>query len=126
MSRFKTSDLNCRDKLKRWCVERCDPDSKSVACLQHGDLHFNNLLFKREGDNWRIVIVDWQLAYTGWFIIIINIFMTVKNSYTGGVHFGLGGPGSRDPPTPIPPVITMTKVKAKNVWIPSSSPCDQL
>lgn len=65
LERFKTSDLNCRDKLKRWCVERCDPDSKSVACLQHGDLHFNNLLFKREGDNWRIVIVDWQLAYTG-------------------------------------------------------------
>jgi aminoglycoside/choline kinase family phosphotransferase len=34
--------------------------------FQHGDFHFNNLLFKREaGGRIRVMIVDWQLAYSG-------------------------------------------------------------
>jgi aminoglycoside/choline kinase family phosphotransferase len=36
-----------------------------ISC-QHGDFHFNNLLFKREASGRiRVMIVDWQLAYSG-------------------------------------------------------------
>merc|ERR1712200_122282 len=39
--------------------------SKTLS-LQHGDFHFNNLMFKREEDgSLKIKIVDWQLTYCG-------------------------------------------------------------
>merc|ERR1712210_314019 len=56
-------------KLKSICAERYAPKQTNTAVyLQHGDFHFNNLLFKEsteEGGQMEVMIVDWQLSYVG-------------------------------------------------------------
>lgn len=47
------------------CKERYKGEDNSIMSLQHGDLHFNNLLFKHDGSRLRVMIVDWQLTYSG-------------------------------------------------------------
>lgn len=93
LARFKRS-FSSSDRVKELCVERCDPNTKiinvdknrlqlpmsiqslqwdhgaslrtrNMICLQHGDFHFNNLLFRKDKDRWKVTIVDWQLTYIG-------------------------------------------------------------
>ena len=47
-------------------VSQEENGKSSIHCLQQGDFHFNNLMFKLEADGRTSVkIVDWQMAYTG-------------------------------------------------------------
>jgi len=78
LARFK-SMFDSEARLAELCQARCDPagdDSGSGGdgggggerplSLQHGDFHFNNLLFKRGADGkLSVKIVDWQLTYAG-------------------------------------------------------------
>lgn len=53
-------------QLKSVCAERCAPKQAGAVYLQHGDFHYNNLLFKEEeGGEMKVMVVDWQLNYTG-------------------------------------------------------------
>lgn len=66
LERFqKTFDSGPR--LKSVCAERCAPQHTGAVYLQHGDFHYNNLLFKEEakGEKMKVMVVDWQLNYTG-------------------------------------------------------------
>jgi len=55
-----------RERLKSLCAERYHPKQTRAVYLQHGDFHYNNLLFKEEeGKSMRVMVVDWQLAYSG-------------------------------------------------------------
>lgn len=65
LSRFMQT-FDSEERLRELCAKRCRAKDKMTS-LQHGDFHFNNLLFKREagGGRIRVMIVDWQLAYTG-------------------------------------------------------------
>lgn len=52
--------------LKSVCAERYAPKQTGAMYLQHGDFHYNNLLFKEEeGKEMKVMVVDWQLNYTG-------------------------------------------------------------
>jgi len=59
----------------------------SDVYLQHGDFHFNNLLFKDEGDQMKVMIVDWQLTYTGRstgdvsYLIMSSLSQDVRHKY---------------------------------------------
>jgi len=65
LQRFETA-FDSSIKLKSLCSERFAPKKMSVSYLQHGDFHFNNLLFKEEeGEPMKVMIVDWQLTYMG-------------------------------------------------------------
>lgn len=66
LKRFK-QQFDSSDRLKELCQQRVDKDCKDqVLCLQHGDFHFNNLLFKPdENGAYKVMIVDWQLTYNG-------------------------------------------------------------
>lgn len=64
LNKFKTA-FNSEEVLKRLCIQRCSQTPDSIMCLQHGDFHFNNLLFKEEGGQLKVKIVDWQLTYSG-------------------------------------------------------------
>jgi len=59
----KTFDSGPR--LKSLCAERYHPKHTGAVYLQHGDFHYNNLLFKEEGEGMKVMVVDWQLAYSG-------------------------------------------------------------
>jgi len=63
LKRFKKS-FDSTERLMALCQNRCDNRGK-YGCLQHGDFHFNNLLFKEEGGRMKVKVVDWQLSYTG-------------------------------------------------------------
>lgn len=63
LARFKSA-FNSEDMLRELCRSRCNSE-ESVGCLQQGDFHFNNLLFREEGGRLQVSIVDWQLTYTG-------------------------------------------------------------
>jgi len=58
--------FNSEAELQLLCKERYAVGKDSMKCLQHGDFHFNNLLYKEgvEGEC-RVMIVDWQLTYCG-------------------------------------------------------------
>lgn len=64
LAKFRKS-FDSTERLVDLCQRRCEPDRK-MSSLQHGDFHFNNLMFKRgpEGEL-KVKIFDWQLAYTG-------------------------------------------------------------
>jgi len=55
------------EKLKEITRQRVSSsDYHGINCLQQGDFHFNNLMFKEEIDGRICVkIVDWQMTYTG-------------------------------------------------------------
>jgi len=58
--------FNSQEELQNLCRQRYDVGDDSIKCLQHGDFHFNNLLFKEEGqEKYSVMIVDWQLSYCG-------------------------------------------------------------
>ena len=60
--------FDSEESLKEICKtrSRCDEqDQEGIFCLQQGDFHFNNLLFKEEEGRVHVKIVDWQLAYNG-------------------------------------------------------------
>jgi len=58
--------FNSQEDLQHLCRQRYDVGDDSIKCLQHGDFHFNNLLFKEEGQGkYSVMIVDWQLSYCG-------------------------------------------------------------
>jgi len=64
LQRFqKTFDSG--EKLREVCAERYAPKHTSAVYLQHGDFHYNNLLFKEEEGKLKVMLVDWQLTYTG-------------------------------------------------------------
>jgi len=63
LKRFKKS-FDSTERLLDLCQRRCDTKGK-FSCLQHGDFHFNNLLFKKENGKLKVKVVDWQLSYTG-------------------------------------------------------------
>jgi len=58
--------FNSQEELQHLCRQRYDVGDDSIKCLQHGDFHFNNLLFKEDGQGkYSAMIVDWQLSYCG-------------------------------------------------------------
>lgn len=65
LKRFQ-STFDSGDKLKLVCAERYAPKDTCAEYLQHGDFHYNNLLFKEDKDEgMKVMVVDWQLTYTG-------------------------------------------------------------
>merc|ERR1719431_1550195 len=58
--------FNSRPRLISVCAERYNPKKAGAIYLQHGDFHYNNLLFKEEENKpKKVMIVDWQFTYTG-------------------------------------------------------------
>lgn len=55
------------EKLKQMCTKRVSENNgRCINCLQQGDFHFNNLMFRQEEDgSMNVRIVDWQMTYTG-------------------------------------------------------------
>ena len=55
------------ENLKELCrLRQAGEDRQEISCLQHGDFHFNNLMFREEaGGVTRLKVLDWQMAYTG-------------------------------------------------------------
>lgn len=64
LERFK-STFESEETLKQLCKQRYLLEDDSIKCLQHGDFHFNNLLFKEVAGQLKVMIVDWQLTYCG-------------------------------------------------------------
>jgi len=64
LERF-SNEFNSEETLRRLCKQRYSLEDASIKCLQHGDFHFNNLLFKEEAGQCKVMIVDWQLTYCG-------------------------------------------------------------
>ena len=65
LERFNNK-FSSQEELQELCRERYDVGEDSIKCLQHGDFHFNNLLYKEEEEGvYSVMIVDWQLSYCG-------------------------------------------------------------
>lgn len=64
LERFN-SKFESEETLEELCKQRYLLEDDSIKCLQHGDFHFNNLLFKEEAGQLKVMIVDWQLTYCG-------------------------------------------------------------
>jgi len=66
LARFRKS-FDSAERLMDLCQRRCEPGNPGkYRTLQHGDFHFNNLMFKEDQNGAvKVKIVDWQLAYTG-------------------------------------------------------------
>ena len=66
VERFRKT-FDSPEKLKEIVTRRVSQNGRSsIHCLQQGDFHFNNLMFRVEADRRTSVkIVDWQMAYTG-------------------------------------------------------------
>jgi len=64
LKRFRDT-FDSEELLRELCFERCASDEEGILCLQQGDFHFNNLLFKEENGSLKVKIVDWQLTYNG-------------------------------------------------------------
>jgi len=64
LKRFRNT-FDSEERLIELCQRRVKATNKTLS-LQHGDFHFNNLMFKiQENGNIKIKIVDWQLTYCG-------------------------------------------------------------
>lgn len=63
LARFRNA-FSSSSMLREMCRNRCS-DLEAVNCLQQGDFHFNNLMFRETGETLEIRLVDWQLTYTG-------------------------------------------------------------
>jgi len=64
LKRFRNT-FDSEERLIELCQRRVKASNKTLS-LQHGDFHFNNLMFKiQENGNIKIKIVDWQLTYCG-------------------------------------------------------------
>jgi len=64
LERFRNT-FDSEELLRDLCLERCSSDDEGILCLQQGDFHFNNLLFKEDEGKLKVKIVDWQLTYNG-------------------------------------------------------------
>ena len=64
LKRFQSA-FDSSYRLASMCAERYAPKETKAVYLQHGDFHFNNLLFKQEAERMSVMVVDWQLVYTG-------------------------------------------------------------
>jgi len=66
LKRFRRM-FDSETRLIELCENRCkSPGPRSTFSIQHGDFHFNNLMFKKtETGQYKVMIVDWQLTYTG-------------------------------------------------------------
>ena len=64
LERFRKT-FDSEELLRALCFDRCSFDEEGILCLQQGDFHFNNLLFKEEDGKLKVKIVDWQLTYNG-------------------------------------------------------------
>jgi len=65
LKRFRNT-FDSEERLIELCERRIKASTSKTLSLQHGDFHFNNLMFKREEDgSLKIKIVDWQLTYCG-------------------------------------------------------------
>eukprot|EP00092_Neocalanus_flemingeri_P071715 GFUD01088173.1.p1 GENE.GFUD01088173.1~~GFUD01088173.1.p1 ORF type:complete len:438 (+),score=117.14 GFUD01088173.1:328-1641(+) len=64
LERFRKT-FDSEELLRQLCFDRCSSDEEGILCLQQGDFHFNNLLFKEEDGKLKVKIVDWQLTYNG-------------------------------------------------------------
>jgi len=63
LARFRTA-FSSSSLLREMCQSRCSV-GQSVKCLQQGDFHFNNLMFRQTEKRLEVRLVDWQLTYTG-------------------------------------------------------------
>jgi aminoglycoside/choline kinase family phosphotransferase len=60
--------FDSEERLIALCQKRCEYGNggSEPRSLQHGDFHFNNLMFKTGDDGqMQVKIVDWQLTYAG-------------------------------------------------------------
>jgi len=57
--------FNSEELLVDLVKERMYEEGESLNCLQQGDFHFNNLLFRSSNGKLEVKIVDWQLTYSG-------------------------------------------------------------
>ena len=66
LERFRRA-FNSPENLKELCRLRQGGEDRerNISCLQHGDFHFNNLMFLEEAGRTKVKILDWQMAYTG-------------------------------------------------------------
>jgi len=64
LEKFKKA-FSSEELLVELCRKRMYEEGGSVNCLQQGDFHFNNLLFREKGGKMEVQIVDWQLTYSG-------------------------------------------------------------
>lgn len=67
LKRFRNT-FDSAERLAELCQKRCSTSESvnQILSLQHGDFHFNNLLFKTDcNGNMKVKICDWQLTYTG-------------------------------------------------------------
>ena len=68
VERFRKT-FDSPEKLKEIVERRVgqgQEQGRGISCLQQGDFHFNNLMFREEAAGTTTVrIVDWQMAYTG-------------------------------------------------------------
>lgn len=64
LRKFRQS-FDSEERLVDLCQKRCESTSNNTRSLQHGDFHFNNLMFKQENGATKVKVVDWQLTYTG-------------------------------------------------------------
>jgi len=63
LARFRNA-FSSSSMLREMCRNRC-LDQQAVKCLQQGDFHFNNLMYRKTGETLEVRLVDWQLTYTG-------------------------------------------------------------
>jgi len=64
LERFNKT-FDSEELLRKKCFERSYSDEEGILCLQQGDFHYNNLLFKESEGKMKVMIVDWQLIYNG-------------------------------------------------------------
>lgn len=66
VERFQKT-FDSTEKLKKMVNSRVSENKeKCINCLQQGDFHFNNLMFKEDDQgSVSVKIVDWQMTYTG-------------------------------------------------------------
>jgi len=63
LKRFRKT-FDSESRLLELCENRCKSPNSTFS-LQHGDFHFSNLMFKKVDGKYKVMIVDWQLTYTG-------------------------------------------------------------
>jgi len=66
IERFQRT-FDSTEKLKKMVNRRISENKENcINCLQQGDFHFNNLMFREDGyGDISVKIVDWQMTYTG-------------------------------------------------------------
>jgi fructokinase len=62
-----------------------------AASLVHADFNPKNLLAERDGESWRITVLDWEFAFSGNPLADLgNVLRFGQTSFTAGVVAGVG------------------------------------